>query len=422
MYYSMIQNSLKKIWWLSPSKLIIYFIIPIYFLSNWAMLNSKLHYAYNELTIYFDGFLFYVGLAFLILMALMSFLGERVVISKTPENNSQYYLPLFYLKILMFVSLLAYLIFSINIIKSPGLIFGYFKGEVSPYLMKDLVNIHSGITTFTQISPLVIYFYLISNKLDIKVRKSKFLKIVALLILVFTFFRGMLFSERLAIIEIILPIFMFYLKYIYKPVFIRSFLLNLLPYVGVVLLYFVFIAAEYNRSWLSHYNTVFDNVWEFGYVRLAMYYVTSINNGYMLLERAGFFGGDFTYIFSWLYKLPIVGAVFYDYIGADFNAASIISTYSTLEFNNPSGIFIYFLDLSYFGFLIAVLFGCFFGVSYRKFIICSRSQFIYPIYFVSLLEILRVPYIFEGRNFPIILTSIFVYFCCKKYEHEHEHE
>jgi hypothetical protein len=98
--------------------------------------------------------------------------------------------------------------------------------------------------------------------------------------------RALFFSERLAIIELVVPaaIVVFRLRFIGRalpPLVSRG--LQLAPLAGVVSLFVFFGSFEYFRSW-RYYEDKFDSYAEFTLWRITGYYTTAHNNGAMALS------------------------------------------------------------------------------------------------------------------------------------------
>jgi hypothetical protein len=96
------------------------------------------------------------------------------------------------------------------------------------------------------------------------------------------FVRAFLRSERLAVIELLVP-FIVSIIWLRPPVGRRTRrLAQAAPVLGPVFLYVFFGAAEYFRSWSSFYANRESSFWGFIGLRLMGYYTTALNNGALL--------------------------------------------------------------------------------------------------------------------------------------------
>jgi len=188
----------------------------------------------------------------------------------------------------------------------------------------------------------------------------------------------------------------------------RSRLLALGPYAAIPLLLGLFIVNEYNRSWETYYINIYDNIFDFALERLGLYYSTSLNNGAGILNVLGWGSGHPMFTFDWLLRFPVVGATLQPWLDSGDSLDLFLNSYADPEFNNPSGIFVHFYEWGWFGLLNAAFAGWVFGRGYagwrsgNGFWCCAHA-----VLYVSLMEILRIPNLFSGRNFvPVVLLIV----------------
>lgn len=230
--------------------------------------------------------------------------------------------------------------------------------------------------------------------------------------------RALLNSERLALIELVVPLTISYLL-LRRRSHIFQWLINLAPVLGGGVLFFVFSAFEYSRSWLGYYAAHESSFWRFAALRLVGYYSTALNNGALIVQSlAAPLGAPyFTFAFAW--KFPIVK----DLVSAIFPAISLteagyldlLGSAANPEFNNPSGLFLPIADFGLAGGLLYWgLCGLVCGYLYREFL--SRSAaglFLYPAIFTALVESSRILYWSDGRFFPpmflLIVSVLFLF-------------
>ena len=168
-----------------------------------------------------------------------------------------------------------------------------------------------------------------------------------------------------------------------------------------------FSAAEYSRSWVNFYQYQSDQTsfFFFTFTRLVGYYVTALNNGACFVQTIGHFQVPF-HSLEWFWKFPPVRE-FYPYPGSMDREPldgyqDILKSKLNLELNNPSGVFVLQLDWGYLGGIVAwCVVGAVAMLLYRLFQRGSLAGlFIYPLFYVGLLESPRILYWTASRSFP----------------------
>lgn len=234
--------------------------------------------------------------------------------------------------------------------------------------------------------------------------------------------RAVLHSERLALIELVVPLMLSCLllrRVSRRHRVAQQNLVRLAPILGGVLLFFVFSAFEYSRSWLGFYAAHESSFWKFSALRLLGYYSTALNNGALLYGSLAepLNAPYFTFAFAW--KFPLVKELVYSLFPAvPFNEASymnLLGSQANPEFNNPGGLFLPLADFGAAGGLLYwALCGMACGYLYRQFLKRSAAGlFLYPVVFTSLIEASRILYWADGRFFPpmfVLVVSVLFLF------------
>ena len=239
--------------------------------------------------------------------------------------------------------------------------------------------------------------------------------------------RALLNSERLALIELLVP---FVVSTIWlRPAATRLSrrLTQLAPLLGSSLLYIFFAASEYYRSWSQFYAESETSFWGFIALRLMGYYTTALNNGALLWTVGKPLGVEtpiFTLSTVWRFPFlkdllpplfPSLGTAFSTV--PDTNYMQLLFSSANPEFNNPSGIFCPLLDYGIAGGLLYWLVcGMICGYLYQEFKQRSIAGiFLYPPLFISLIEATRVLYWADARFFPpMVLLLVSVLFVFRK--------
>ncbi|MGF6597547.1 hypothetical protein P3T23_002264 [Paraburkholderia sp. GAS448] len=389
--------ALHGYWWEDPARLVLFFILPLYALISMNLLGGQKAIDH----VYFDSFYALAGALFLTIVMTVAALGRSAI------PVAQYAPAEIPVRVLDFVFALAfggYLIMMGGVLAHPAIILSFFNGGASAYDLLEMKGRVVGLSTLTQatVAYVPLYFYVFRHP----ERGFNRYKLYLLVLGVLTLLRSFIFAERLALIEVALPFVLMCVRFRHGPR--RSKFLALGPVAAIVPMVGFFIANEYHRSWETYYINVYDNIFDFAIERLALYYSTALNNGAGILSILGWGDGSPMFTLDWLIRFPLIGEVFKPMMDSSAAFDSFLSNYGDPEFNNPSGIFVHFYEWGWFALFIAAFIGWVFSKSYAGwrsgdgFWCCAHSVLL-----VSLLEILRIPNLFSGRNFvPIALLFV----------------
>ncbi|MEM1442716.1 MAG: hypothetical protein AAGF67_10265 [Verrucomicrobiota bacterium] len=290
--------------------------------------------------------------------------------------------------ILMGIFIGAHIIFFRNFFTNPGLIMGVLEGNLG---LKAHFKTIPGITTWTQVSLLLATIRGLrwSGVLPGRVKLISWFHFIFFATL---FVRAILWSERLALIEGVVPFFL-----CAAPKLIRmtgskgKILLQLFPFIVPALLLAVFIIFEFFRSWQSN-SMQHGSIFQFGWLRLFTYYFEAMNTGAATLGISGFFDGLTTPMSKGQY-LTIYNGLYQGSLDK--------------EFNNPSGIWYLATFTGNLLFVpVLLLLGTFYGVVWRAFREGRIFGFFYPIVFLGMMEILRIHYWFGTTR--VLASTIFI--------------
>ncbi|HZU29063.1 MAG TPA: hypothetical protein VFA04_26305 [Bryobacteraceae bacterium] len=293
---------------------------------------------------------------------------------------------------------------------SLSLVTGVLRGEKgAAYTMKETyLGTISGVTTLTQFGiAAVVLGAVMGARSGWKTVRLRMAAIFAMALV-----RAVLNSERLAVIELAIPLALVLLRLkLLNSERLSSRARSLLPFAPVVAcvgLLLVFAGFEYLRSWTSFYAGGDLGFWQFASLRLVGYYVTALNNGAVILHYVGTTSAPY-FILRFLWKLPVIsqalGGMFpnlpWDNDGDPY--MTVLDLHANPEFNNGSGYFMPAVDVGLTGSLIYwLLAGIACGVFYRLY---TRQHIagllFYPVLFVGVAEMPRILYWGEGRIFPV---------------------
>ena len=286
-----------------------------------------------------------------------------------------------------------------NLLSSPE--------DVSKELVGDVVVYIPGVTTATQFGIICV---LLGLWLDHHGRKyvRKFIAVIVGLALM----RALLFHERLALIEVVIPMVLMTLrlKWLVRPLSpSMKTLFRVGPVVGLFSMMLFFGTFEYFRSW-KHYKNHFDSIAEFTVWRLGGYYSTSVNNGALGWERQGQRPLPFATLNA-LWEFPLIEKSPFSYEGlTGLNPPKshelMLKQYANYEYNSLGGLFEPLRDYGFIGSLVWwMAFGAVLGWAYRGYLEGSLlGLLLYPICFTSLLEMPRFVYLTHPRALAALLV------------------
>jgi oligosaccharide repeat unit polymerase len=288
-------------------------------------------------------------------------------------------------------------------------------------LREEYLKTIPGVTTATQFGLAVI-------ALGIPIGAAKGWRTVrwqCAIVFVLAVVRALLNSERLALIELLVP---FVVATIWlRPATTRLVrgLTRLAPMLAGAMLYLFFAASEYFRSWSQYYSGNESSFWGFIALRLMGYYTTALNNGALLWTVGKPLGVQTPILtLSTLWRFPVLKDLLptlFPSLGLSFsnlpetNYMQLLNTSANPEFNNPSGVFCPVLDYGVAaGLLYWLLCGVICGYLYKEFQKRSVAGiFLYPSIYISLIEVTRVLYWADGRFFPpmflLVVAVLFVF-------------
>lgn len=413
----------KTVWWINPFKLLIFFIIPIYTVVFWIPFLSPndLNLVKYKVFLNFDFYL--LGFMYLAVATFACFAAIKVDLVRT-RCDALTSLPAWnirriYLDIIAVCTIVAYIIWFHGFALHPRLLLNVLTGAGGASAVRHELSTIPGVTTMSQFGVAYVIFYLNQFWYLKTPFTHKRYKWYFILILGLTFLRVIAWSERLAIIELALPISVIFFSYRsdVKHRFVR--IIKVLgPYCGIVFLFLFFGILEFFRSWSSHYSSEGLSFWAFIGSRLLAYYFTALNNGAGLLSVYSWPTYNLESVFLWLYKFPLIGPVVEKVVIPDGPLSGYLDDYADPEFNNLSGIFTVFYDLGIVGgFLYAILWGGLLGYLYKTFTKSSGiGVVLYPAMLISVLEVMRIVYVAESRAFPVfmIITIGYWFWRCKR--------
>jgi hypothetical protein len=331
-------------------------------------------------------------------------------------------------------TIVGYAGFVVLIVRAGVNPFELFSGSgaySSGIWVRDVIGTIPGVTTLTQfgIAAVVISTVLLVREYS-RGELYKLLIVIGLALL-----RAYVFTERLAILELLVPMTVILAAKLSVRHGLRRSLAQLIPFVSFLAVVVMFGFFEYFRSWTFYRTHVTTSYAEFVLSRLAGYYATALNNGHLVLDHL-----------QWPQRLPydtieafwtapgIEGIGLYQTLGGhpppytrateDSIYRSVLSHFANPEFNSPSGYVGAFIDYGRFGgVLYFLLIGVIAGLLYHTF--CQAKPlglFLYPVVFVGLLELPRYIHWSQGRTTYAWIGLLVIVALVSKSEAKESHE
>lgn len=317
--------------------------------------------------------------------------------------------------VLFWVAMVGYASFALAALRNgvrPGdVVAAFLRQDVSSGDLEARIGTIPGVTTLTQVG--VAYGIVATLLLIHRVDRRTIWRLVTLLVV--TVVRAFLLTERLALVELVVPaLAVLALRGCQSTSARRRLLLRVAPLPLVVLLVAGFAATEYSRSYTFFKTRTDDGLLLFSLKRLGGYYATAYNNGQVLLDH-GEYPGRLPYTsLEAVWTAPGVEQLdLYDRLtGRDREQAyeRLLGTYASPEFNNPGGLPAPFVDFGVGGGLVFLFgVGVVTGLGYRAFVEGRPGGLLlYPVVVTGLLELPRFLYWTLGRTVPTVLALLLV--------------
>jgi hypothetical protein len=386
------------IWWIHPAGLTLAFILPLYIFTVFAVPTLWPQLLILRARDYLSPELKMLGAVTIVVLGGSAWLGGRLELDhRVPEAG------IIREGILLAVGLVVVLAYCVW--------FGPILAHGAMLAREDLNRI-PGITSFTQLGVPFSLAYVYATLRNGQ-RFSKGLRVLFGTVLVLTLFRVFAWMERLALIELAVPLGTLMLTFgrPRQPLlqWVHSLVRRLGPVLGLGFLWLFFAATEVLRSWTSYSQRSNITLSEFVTSRIATYYYTALNNGAGLLATTRWPTYDLLHVLDWAYKLPVLGAALQRALGLRASPSlTFLERFGDIEFNNMSGIFPIFFDLGIpLGLLYFGAVGLIAGALYRALLRGSAAgALLFPSFLVAVLEVMRVTYVNGSRTFLIFVGGI----------------
>jgi oligosaccharide repeat unit polymerase len=319
------------------------------------------------------------------------------------------------LEVALVLSVVAYVTwFTRGIVRAGGITELFDIWRSNPHRVKEeILTTLPGVTTLTQLAvaaiPLAIAFKL--------VRRGSVIRALVVLVFVLATLRAVLYNERLALIELVVPVVFL----IAAPRRVT------LPRVVVYALVFVIAAVTFfGVTELRRTYAYTDDVTASrATTRFFGYYLTSLNNGMAVVDeypaQTPFYSsGQFFWQFPGVGDLraehfPGVGTLSFRYADAfdvdpeSFWPQAFVDQGLDYEFNVFTGPGYLAADFGWAALIVVFVLGVVSGRLYRGSETSPLHRALYAVWLVGLLEFMRILYFTDTRMFPAYLVFLGAY-------------
>ncbi len=280
----------------------------------------------------------------------------------------------------------------------------YSSGSIKGSFVNSKIT---GVTTLTQVAVafVVVAMLVLAQKSDARLRRRLLITLVCALL------RALLSSERLAILELLIPMAA---VYSFRQVSARGrrgrSLVLLAPAILIPAVLVVFGAFEYSRSWTYYRTRTTTSYAQFTVERFAGYYATAYNNGQLALPYETYPGRVPYDTLEALWTFP--GAKLFGGYPAPPRVSPAtthgidLKLHGNPEYNSPGGLVTPFVDWgTRGGFVFLALAGGTLGVLYRRCVDGNTfAVVLYPSLTTGLFEFPRYVYWSLGRFTPPLVA------------------
>jgi len=259
-----------------------------------------------------------------------------------------------------------------------------------------------GLTTMTQFAPVAVILGHLLRKMGRRVGWA------VLVLVILAGVRTVFYAERLALIEVLIPLVLVAALTVEPATRWRA-VSRIAPLIVAPLVWCVFAASEYTRSWIFYQQTTNLPFVEWVSARLAGYYVTSFNNSALLALSHTGSGATPYFTFPAVWNAPGVPAhpgIFG--LAPDDWWTSVLLREGNPEFTNTGSVLVTYAELGIIGMIVFwLIIGIILG---GLFVSMSKGNLVGLVatcsLFVGILELPRFIYWTQGRATPIVLALL----------------
>lgn len=407
------QSVMSRAWWLAPPVMALLLWLSLNYMV--AALDPSTFRVYWKTPKFVDDAFTNLFLWCAIAFALASFTMTQVLRSGSHRRPRGTWLlePGFRTVIyrLYLLGVVITFVFAIFRVGGPGAFFSQsvdvLSGGGGSAAMRDAFAPVSGLTSLTQLGLLVAMVETINLKWRDTIPDRHRSRRRLIVVVAFGVARSLLASERLAMVEILLPILIVWARAHRLRSARQAILVSLAPVIGLVTLVFAFAGTEYFRSYQSYKDRIDDSLMEFSRNRLLGYYATALNNSAMHMEYdtpKAPFAMALEGVLNW----PKVRETLQIGDPRRVDAKTLLQQYANEEFTNKAPPGLLWLEggpLYVVGFVAA--FGAIAGAAYAGYRYGSVGGAVwFGIVFTSIIEFPRIWYLTSARLSMVMLVCL----------------
>jgi hypothetical protein len=398
-------------WWARPHVFALVFLIPVFVVC--AFLPDEVFLIWRHAQNFITQSAFLVGLSALAIFAFGAWLASNVpVIGQRAYGvaagrciSRRHYRGLLYF--VLGICVAAYVLLLGPALQDPAVIARFLNEDIDPEQMRAMLNRVPGVTSLVNLGALYVTLLLLQPTLT-GVPLSRVDKLMCGVFFILVILRVLLWSERLAMLEIVIPVAIIHLA----PMHRSRVLIATFPLVGIVVLTLFFGVTEYFRSWAHFYRETGISLTDFVLSRTFGYYATALNNGAVIFTTFDPLWVPYNTA-EWFFKFPLLNE------SADYEAnyefverhKIALPSFTNPEFTNTSGLFAPINDLGpAMGLAVWLVIGVVSGLLYRGY--TERrllALLLFPSWMNGVYEVLRVFYWGGPRYFPVLVFLVFAY-------------
>jgi oligosaccharide repeat unit polymerase len=277
-------------------------------------------------------------------------------------------------------------------------VFFHFKSFFLQIFSNGILSISSNLKEETGFKTLTNFGIgtIILSAIMYHVTQEKIYKKISFILIFFSFFRVFFTAERIALIELLIPITVIILRFHFN-LFLKILKIS-------IILFLIIWSTELIRSYISTYYNSKYSPFEYLFYRFTMYFSTSVNNFEIL-----FFKELPDQI------MPISTRTlhkFFDNKHHNTNGiTNLLWRYGKLEYNNFTAWGELYIDFGYYGILLAAFLGRISRLLYNKYLKGDfTGLFLYPLFILFFLQSYRTNSLVNIRFYAtyLILISVFI--------------
>jgi hypothetical protein len=398
-----------RIWWLNPLAFVAAFCVVPFLLVFVGMARGSDELFTLKSHVYLDYSSLLLGLAFFaaFMLGAAYFVPSYAYPPEFDRHRATGGIRDGFLDFLALTTIAAYLIWFRSLLTDPMAVLQALTGGRDASEVRAASPTIAGITTMTQFGGA--YAILLIGSLALGAKYPKRFKVYFVVIALLTVFRVFYWSERLALIEIVLPcaIMATRLPAVRENPTARR-LIGIAPVAGILALPVYFGATEYFRSWSSFYAARNSDFLSFALGRLGTYYITAMNNAAGQMQMMPWPSYSFSDVLNGLKHFPLgVGEYLMNLLPPETQADFLVK-FADPEFNSFSPVFEIFFEAGLpLGLLLVALWGACSGATYRGFEHGrGAGYYLFPLMFISMAEMLREMFITFTRVQPTLLALV----------------